>query len=211
MVDKIEKSVADYYSEKIRMHGPCAKGVDWNGEHSQQLRFQQMARLFGTVRDLRGSIVSDLGCGYGAFFDYLTSNGFENFLYRGYDISKEMVSHANRRLEKTPSAEVALAKKIVSPTDFAVACGIFSVKLGQSDSVWLEYIHSILREMNDVCTRGFVFNCLTSYSDEGKKRDDLFYANPAKMFDFCMREFSRNVALLHNYELFEFTVLVQKK
>jgi hypothetical protein len=57
---------------------------------------------------------------------------------------------------------------------------------------------------------GFAFNCLTSYSDSDKLRDHLYYANPNELFDFCKRQYSRNIALLHDYDLYEFTILVRK-
>jgi hypothetical protein len=48
---------------------------------------------------------------------------------------------------------------------------------------------------------------LTKYSgaDRMAQRPDLYYG-----FDFCKRRFSRNVALLHDYGLYDFTILVRK-
>jgi hypothetical protein len=42
-------------------------------------------------------------------------------------------------------------------------------------------------------------------------RADLYYADPAQVFDYCKRRFSPNVALLHDYGLYEFTILVRKQ
>ena len=58
--------------------------------------------------------------------------------------------------------------------------------------------------------RGFAFNCLTAYADPALMRDDLFYADPAAYFDLCKRRYSREVALLHDYGLYEFTIIVRK-
>jgi hypothetical protein len=41
-------------------------------------------------------------------------------------------------------------------------------------------------------------------------RSDLHYADPGRLFDYCKRRFARNVALLHDYGLYEFTLLVRK-
>jgi hypothetical protein len=51
---------------------------------------------------------------------------------------------------------------------------------------------------------------LSTYSDPEKRRDDLFYADPLDMFDWCKRRFSPRVSLLHDYPLFEFTMIVRK-
>ena len=67
-----------------------------------------------------------------------------------------------------------------------------------------------LNELDRTSRLGFAFNCLTSYSDADKKRDYLYYADPCKLFDLCKRRYSKQVALLHDYGLYEFTILVRK-
>jgi hypothetical protein len=42
-------------------------------------------------------------------------------------------------------------------------------------------------------------------------RADLFYADPCVYFDLCKRRYSRQVALLHDYGLYEFTLIVRKE
>ena len=37
--------VQEYYDEKLKAHGPSARGVDWKSEASQQLRFDQLYQL----------------------------------------------------------------------------------------------------------------------------------------------------------------------
>jgi hypothetical protein len=51
---------------------------------------------------------------------------------------------------------------------------------------------------------------LTSYADREKQRSDLYYADPMFFFDYCKRRFSPRIALLHDYPLYEFTILVRK-
>jgi len=41
-------------------------------------------------------------------------------------------------------------------------------------------------------------------------RPDLHYADPCVLFDRCKRRHSPRVALLHDYGLWEFTILVRK-
>ena len=40
---------------------------------------------------------------------------------------------------------------------------------------------------------------------------DLYYADPCALFDHCKTKYSRNVALLHDYGLYEFTLIVRKE
>jgi hypothetical protein len=42
-------------------------------------------------------------------------------------------------------------------------------------------------------------------------RPDLYYADPCFFFDYCQRRYLRRVAVLHDYGLYEFTVVVRKE
>ncbi|RYZ15439.1 MAG: hypothetical protein EOO70_06815 [Myxococcaceae bacterium] len=77
-------------------------------------------------------------------------------------------------------------------------------------------VERVLRRVDIQCEvdassrKGFAFNCLTSYSDPPFMRDYLHYADPCFYFDLCKRTYSRQVSLLHDYGLYEFTLLVRK-
>jgi hypothetical protein len=64
--------------------------------------------------------------------------------------------------------------------------------------------------MNDLAIRGMAFNFLTKYSDAEFMRPDLYYADPCFFFDYCKKNFSKNVALLHDYKIYDFTILIRK-
>ncbi|BAO87305.1 class I SAM-dependent methyltransferase [Caballeronia cordobensis] len=201
------KEVADYYAEKLAEHGRTPQGVDWNGEQGQILRFQQLSQL---IQGHGGAFsVNDLGCGYGAFFDFLQSE-YPEFSYLGVDVSKDMVTSAQSRLGPATQARFITAAEPDTTADYCVASGIFNVRLGRGDAEWFDYVRDTLDVMDRTSRRGFSFNCLTSYSDEDKKRDYLYYADPCRLFDLCKRRYSRQVALLHDYGLYEFTILVRK-
>ena len=199
-------AVADYYSAKLAQFGATPLGVDWNGEESQQLRFAQLVNLI----ELRsGFTLNDLGCGYGALFDYLSLH-FQNFFYTGCDISRDMIDAATSRHITCRNATFVATDKPPGIADFAIASGIFNVRLGVEDLEWFSYLRTTLDVLDSCSRRGFSFNCLTSYSDSAKMQPHLYYADPCVIFDLCKRQYSRNVALLHDYGLYEFTVLVRK-
>ena len=96
------------------------------------------------------------------------------------------------------------------PADYSVASGLFNVKQDASLECWQRYVVSLLCRLDELSVRGFAFNVLTSYSDKEKMRPDLYYADPRQLFDFCQRQFSRWVTVLHDYGWFEFTMIVRK-
>ncbi len=198
--------VASYYTQKIKEFGPQPKGVDWNGEDGQMLRFLQLSHVFDPETPFS---VADVGCGYGALLDFLLER-YQNFQYIGLDISESMIETARKLHQHKTKGRFIAGTEPTEPVDFAVASGIFNVRLGSDESAWKSYIQDTLERMNQFGKRGFAFNCLTSYSDADRMRADLHYANPCELFDLCKRKFSRNVALLHDYGLYEFTIAVRK-
>ena len=76
-------------------------------------------------------------------------------------------------------------------------------------SDWHDYVLTTLDTLASLSQAGFAFNVLTGYADPARQRPDLFYADPLALFEQCRRRFSARVALLHDYPLFEFTMLVR--
>jgi hypothetical protein len=202
---QILQDVSAYYSGKIHAHGPNAQGVDWNGEEGQILRFQQLARLF----ERSTFSVNDWGCGYGAMLPFLDQN-FTDYSYCGIDISPAMIEAASLHFPDRHHIRFLHADVPDQIADYGVASGIFNVRFNHSDEQWRDYILSVLDGLDRTSRSGFAFNVLSSYADADFKRADLFYADPLFLFDHCKRRFSRHVALLHDYGLYEFTILVRK-
>lgn len=199
--------VAEYYTIKLAEHGETPRGVDWNGEESQTLRFEHLCKIVDTSNQFS---INDLGCGYGALYGFL-ANEYEGFSYSGIDVSESMIRAAEQRYKDKSQARFVLSSEPDQVADYGVASGIFNVCLGRSDDEWRSYLEATLDVLDQTSSVGFAFNCLTSYSDEDKMRDYLYYADPCVLFDLCKRRYSRNVALLHDYGLYEFTILVRKQ
>ncbi|MDQ3674527.1 MAG: class I SAM-dependent methyltransferase [Gemmatimonadota bacterium] len=201
----ILRSVERYYSGRLAQHGATARGVDWNSEASQQLRFDQLLKVCGTPQ---GPVsILDFGCGYGALLDALTAKGWA-FKYQGYDICEAMTDAARARHDADGRVRFVSELSALEPADYVVASGIFNVRLETAEDVWKAYFQDTLGEMAVLATRGFSFNALTAYSDADRQRPDLYYADPITWFQHCRRRYSRHISLLHNYPLYEFTMLV---
>jgi len=202
---KILGNVEGYYSEKIEVHGATARGVDWNSPDSQRLRFVQLLKLTDRSQPFT---INDYGCGYGALADYLKDEGYA-FQYCGFDISPKMLAKANERHVGMQKVAFVGKEQDLSKADFTVASGVFNVKLQASSTEWESYVLRTLETISSLSKRGFAFNVLTKYSDAELRRPDLYYADPLFLFDYCKTKFSRFVTLLHDYPLYEFTIVVR--
>jgi SAM-dependent methyltransferase len=203
---KILRPLTDYFTGTLSAHGESARGVDWNSPESQRARFVQISRIF--TRE-GGFSVNDLGCGYGAYCDFLQER-YRDVAYTGIDITESMLRAAEARLGGKPGMRFVRGSAPDREADYGIACGIFNLRLAVSDADWLAYIEATLDALHATSRLGFAFNCLTVYSDADRMRPDLYYADPGPLFARCKRRYARNVALLHDYDLYEFTMLVRK-
>jgi SAM-dependent methyltransferase len=199
--DELLAAVARYYGDKVGEHGATPKGVDWSSAESQQVRFAQLLQIVDAPPPFT---LLDYGCGYGALLDALGDDAG----YVGFDIAPEMIERAQ---ELHPANRFVRDESALTRADYVVSSGIFNVKLEANDDAWRDHVLETLDRMDGLAERGFAFNMLTSYSDPPLMRPDLYYADPGEIFDRCKRRYSRHVSLLHDYGLWEFTVLVRRE
>ncbi|MDX1427130.1 MAG: class I SAM-dependent methyltransferase [Salegentibacter mishustinae] len=203
--DGIYENLVEIYDKQIKRHGPNIQGVDWNSREAQEIRFEQLLKICEGEKEI--SII-DYGCGYGALADFISSMGLP-LNYTGYDISPQMVTSAEKMHQNKPFYKFTNEFKQLVKADYTVGSGLFNLKLENDDNRWEKYIFHTLDKMRSLSEKGFAFNMLTKYSDPEKMRFDLYYADPSFIFDYCKNKFSKNVALLHDYQLYDFTILVR--
>lgn len=202
---EIYHAVSEYYANKLCQHGPTPRGVDWNSDFAQKTRFRQLIKVL-TQPGKTGII--DYGCGYGALARWMRSEGYQ-VNYVGYDVAPKMVNMARELNSFRGQCQYTDNYKSLRKSDYVIASGIFNVRQGFPKGKWRRYIYSELTRMKSLARLGLSFNMLTAYSDKELMRGDLYYGNPCEVFDFCMRKLSRQVALLHDYGLYEFTILAR--
>jgi SAM-dependent methyltransferase len=201
----IFKPVVSFFSEALAKYGATPQAADWPDRDRQIRRFAELSRLFDMSRSFD---VMDYGCGYGAMLDYLQSTGVPA-KYFGYDITDSMLSAAR-------DAHPEIKDKFLSELpqgvnyDYVVASGIFNVKREIPLSAWDQIVHETIDRFDALSRRGFAFNMLTSYRESQRKRPHLYYGDPLHYFDLCLRKYSPNIALAHDYDLWDFTVIVRK-
>lgn len=202
--EELLASVEAYYSGRLREHGVGARGVDWNSTESQHLRFEQIVRCLAPTRRFT---INDFGCGYGELAVWLRAQGLDAG-YTGYDISSAMVAAAE---EHAPEATFTSNLDALPVADYTVASGVFNVRLEAAPSEWEEYVWDTIALLFERSGRAFAFNMLTGHSDADRMRPDLYYPDPGAVLDRCIRTYGRHAALVHDYGLYEFTVVVRRE
>lgn len=208
ILQKINAELSSYYIARAQDNSQ-AKQVGWRDDDAQCRRFEVLASLFDRSHPFS---VNDLGCGLGAFYGFLRQSGPADFLYHGYDVLPEMIQSARsiHGGSDAPVFSVIQESDEMEMADYSVASGIFSLKASLPEHEWLYYILHTLAVLNQKSRVGFGFNLLTRYSDPPYMKPELYYADPSFLFDYCKRNFARNVALRHDYDEYDFTILVRK-
>ena len=197
--------VAAYYSSKLALHGATPQGVDWNGQVSHDLRHRQFLRLLDGAPD---ASVLDLGCGFGDVLRFLRAEGHRGPFF-GYDVAPNMIAEALRLHGKGEDRQWRIGGRPAETADFAIASGIFNVKGEVPTETWVRYVHDNIDILARAGQRGFAFNFLSLSSDPERRRSDLYYADPGETLSWCLHRYGRSVALLQDYGLYEFTMIVR--
>lgn len=202
--------VGTLYSDNLKVYGTTSMSVGWRDEASQALRFEKLCKVFEITEPYKGDVtINDLGCGYGAMFPFLDRVRSVNLVrYHGYDISSDMLDSA-KHFVSDPRAHFVQTSKAELNAEFSFVSGTFNVKFEASEEAWTDHIKQMLMDLNKVSSKGLAFNLLSTYVDW--KEPHLYYGDPLMFFDFCKRNMSRYVTLLHDYPLYEWTILVRKQ
>ena len=202
---EIHDRVAHYYTSKVRIYGATPRGVDWRDREGQNRRFDKLCQA---LDGLSGRSVVEIGCGYGGFVDFCAGRGLA-VDYVGYDISEDMIEAARARHAHVPGVRFAVGATPSEPSDVCIASGLFNVRFDYTDEAWWRYVVETIDVMAEASRQGFAFNILTAFSDPERMEPRLYYADPGRMLAHCIRRFGRNVAIFHDYGLYEFTVAVR--
>jgi hypothetical protein len=219
-MENIEESQKELYLKKFRAFGEDPRSLSWNDKKSQFLRFKRIAELFKYENSQLGHshsepfTVHEIGCGLAHFKDFLDSSGY-NCTYSGSDIVADFIEH-NRR--KYPQCRFFLQSisdnydeidDAIRNNDYYCLSGTFYTMENNDIKDWESFVFKAILSMFRMAKKGIAFNFLTSHADfyDGK----LYYADPKEIIDWCIKNLSRFVVLLHDIPLYEFTVVVYRE
>ena len=121
-----------------------------------------------------------------------------------------MAQAAHARVASLSTCQVTARRKDLEPADFAVASGVFNVKQEADEDAWRAYIWETVADLAALGTARLCVQCADVLLRRRQTPPDLFYADPLEAFDRCKRTYSRFVTLLHDYPLYEFTIIVRR-
>ncbi|MBF0335328.1 MAG: class I SAM-dependent methyltransferase [Alphaproteobacteria bacterium] len=197
--------VADIYAAMLAEHGPTPLGVGWNGLARQRLSFETLCAIIPP--DDTGQTINDLGCGYGALFDFLAPRpALRDGLYYGWDAAPAMIEAAKARIAD-PRVNFAVARQPLAGADWSFASGTWNIKLDAPTAEWERVVAEGIRALAFASRRGYAFNML---STRGPAREaEIHLGDPTRWLAFCRDNLPGRPELVEDYGLPEFTIRVR--
>jgi SAM-dependent methyltransferase len=178
------------------------EAVGWGSAASQARRFEVLSE----IGDLRGKTILDVGCGLGAFHDWLAARGIEHCYY-GCDITEPMAERARDRTGLTTIWHCGIdniaARSGLARFDYVFASGIFCFDVEGGHDAMI----GTIAQMFALSEIGVGANSLSSLAVS--KADTEFYAEPARALSDAL-VITRRSVLRHDYHPADFTLYLYR-
>jgi SAM-dependent methyltransferase len=196
------------YERQLALYGADPKAAFWKDGERQTRRYQILSRLFAAEDRQGGVTVTDFGCGYGAFFDFLKDRQvMTGSRYIGVDLSAKMIDEARRRIHD-PRASFQRHMILTEDGDYTFACGTYNMNMDADAGEWVDYVKASLKQLWSHTRKGLGFNMLSAGAVQ--QFPGLYYAEPDEFVDFCKRNFGPDVSLTDDRPLPDWTIFVRR-
>jgi len=201
-------SVSALYASNYQELGINSRTLGWKSVEQQKLRFDILTQYL--VPQTKCDVI-DYGCGFADLADFLiTDKKIDLQNYFGYEIDHSIANQARNTL--TPHSicgEISETPDIIHECDWSFVSGTFNVRVNNSAKQWERFVKQALKQLFDASRIGLAFNCLSVFNDWYVP--DLYYADPASFLGYFKKTLNGSVSLFHNYPLFEWTMIVEKR
>jgi SAM-dependent methyltransferase len=195
---KIYNEIASQiYGARFKEYGATAKGSFWLTRQRQEVRFRIIAQELSRLANGAAVNIADIGCGYGAFADYLLETGdLEAFEYTGYDICPQLIEECrDQSPSKAFNFEVGSAPLL--PTMFTVMSGTYNLSVTLDIKNWEDYVINCLETCWMQTTFAMIFNLQVEEKSMISK-NNIYYANKLATLEACTKRFGPTKVIFNN-------------
>ena len=157
-----------FYERAINKYGISAKGVHWQSQFTQYLRFEIINSFI--KEEIKKSSIVDAGCGFAEYFNYLKKSGLKPKSYIGIDLEEKMVTLSKSRFPDINFMVKDVLESTLPKADYYICSGAMNILRKKQ---MFKFIENCLNASN----KGFVFNFL--------KADTLNNVSCEAIINFC--------------------------
>ena len=152
--------IAEIYNKMLNDGTNDAERVGWGSEKSQKKRFSVLTE----IGDLDKNSILDVGCGLGAYFDFLIEK-YPDLTYTGIDINFNMIKNAQKRHPGIEFINLDIASDISVLNNRKFDYVFISGALNLCEDDHEKSIKEIMRVIYDIANKGVAINFLSVFSD----------------------------------------------
>ena len=196
------KTISDTYNQMLTNGSDDAERVGWGSEKSQKKRFSILTQ----IGDLDNKTILDVGCGLGAFVDFIGNTNLK-LSYTGTDINSSMIEGAQQRNFDIEfiHTDITLSEHALNDRKFDYV--FLSGALNLSANKHFDKIEIMMKEMFALANKGVAINFLSVFSDHLAPGE--YYCNPTYILQIAF-SISKKVTLRHDYMPHDFTIYLYK-
>ena len=195
MLRRINSEIAEIYNERFLKLGPTPEASMWFSKTRQIARFDVIFNQLKLFHQRNSISISDVGCGYGAFLQYLSEKKIDEELsYYGYDVSPEVIKFCkNKYFER---ASFYTKSVPIHKTDFVIMSGTFNFFPIQDYNAWKVYLFNSLKLLWSKAKCAMIFNLQIS-NQATITPQGIVYAAREEVEKFCKTNFG-NIRVINN-------------
>ena len=191
---EFEKQIANVFNKRFLQLGAQPEASLWFCKTRQRKRFETIASLIFKRAKSQTLSISDIGCGYGAFYNFLmTYKSGVDLKYTGYDIASSPIEYCLDNY-LSPSANFICGSSLKKPTDFTTMSGTFNLAPHTKISEWRKYYFNELSRIFQGTKSFMIFNITISSQARISPRG-IFYENPNAIEEFCNSQLGNTTSL----------------
>ena len=208
MFRSIDSKIAEIYNQRFLKLGPSPEASMW---FSKKRQFKRFDIIFNEIKLLdknnKRSII-DVGCGYGAFFEFLSERGADdNWSYYGYDVSNEVIKFCKEHYSQDAKFYNGSIPTFMG--DFVIMSGTYNFFPAKDYNSWKLYFYRSLKAIWSKTTCAMIFNLQTS--DKEKITDGgIVYTYKDEIENFCKSNFGNVKAVINPVIPKDVTFVIKK-
>jgi ubiquinone/menaquinone biosynthesis C-methylase UbiE len=195
-------TISDTYNKMLADGVNDAERVGWGSADSQEKRFSVLTE----IGDLDNDTILDVGCGLGAYFDYI-HNAYPNLSYTGVDINPNMIQEAQQKHSDIEFIHTDITSDSHALNDRKFDYVFLSGALNLSTDKHYDTIENIMKEMFALANKGVAANFLSLFSDYLTPGE--YYCNPENILQTAF-SITKKITLRHDYMPHDFTIYLYK-
>ncbi len=208
MFRSIDSKIAEIYNQRFLQIGPMPEASMWFSKKRQFTRFDIIFNEIKLLTRNNERSIIDIGCGYGAFIEFLSERGADDiWSYYGYDVSNEVIKFCKGHYSQDAAFYTGSIPTFMG--DFIIMSGTFNFFPSKDYNSWKLYFYKSLKALWSKTTCAMIFNL--QILDQEKITDEgIVYTSKDEIESFCKTNFG-NVKAVTNPAIPKDVTFVTKK